>query len=91
MGRTKNPDPQVPRQEAAEQETEEKRPLQYAVTAELGLNLRQGPGLDFPIVAVLPCGVGVFDNRYIQNGWMKVSTGRLSGWVDAEYLEPLWA
>ena len=33
---------------------------EYAVTAEGGLNLRAGPGLDAGIIAVLPCGAGVY-------------------------------
>lgn len=85
MGRTKNSDTQV-----TEQETRDRFQRQYAVSAGNGLNMRQSPRLDAPVVAVLPCGVGVFDNGLIQNGWMEVSTGRLTGWVRAEHLEPLW-
>lgn len=77
-------------QERPEQEPEEKNPLEYVVIAAHGLNLRQRPSPNAPIITVLPCGVGVYTGL-VQNGWMEVSTGKLAGWVKAEYLEPLWA
>lgn len=64
-------------------------PFQYAVTAEGGLNLREAPNLDAPILAVLPRGVGVFDTGLSQGPWLEVITGRLAGWVLSEHLEPL--
>lgn len=62
----------------------------YAVAFKGVLLLRQEPRLDAPIVAVLPCGAGVFaDGESGPDGWLHVLTGRLSGWMMAEYLEAL--
>lgn len=62
----------------------------YVVTAENGLNLRMKPSLDADILGTLPCGAGVFaEDGPAQNGWRQVSTGRLSGWMLAQHLEPL--
>ena len=64
--------------------------IEYAVTAEGGLRLREEPSLDAPVVAVLPCGVGVLGSASpAENGWRQVFTGRLSGWVKDEFLERL--
>lgn len=62
----------------------------YAVAFKGVLRLRQEPRLDAPIIAVLPCGAGVFaDGEPGPEGWLHVLTGRLSGWMMAEHLEPL--
>jgi len=62
----------------------------YAVTAEGGLRLRREPSLNAPVIAELPWGAGVFGNGDPPiDGWRQVFTGRLSGWMMAEYLEPV--
>ena len=62
----------------------------YAVAFKGVLRLRQEPRLDAPVLATLPCGAGVFaDGEPGPDGWMHVRTGRLSGWMMAEYLEAL--
>ena len=66
-------------------------PLEYAVAGCDALNLRKSPGLDSPVIAVLPRGAGVSDTGRVQNDWWEVVTGRLTGWVLAEYLEPVWS
>lgn len=64
--------------------------VEYVVTAEGGLRLRERPTLDAPVVAVLPCGAGVFgDGEPAPNGWVHVFTGRLSGWMMDKHLEQL--
>lgn len=62
---------------------------EYAVTAEGGLNLRAQPGLDAPIMAVLPFGAGVYAEGEPMGGWLYVRTGRLEGWMMAAHLDPL--
>ena len=62
---------------------------EYAVTAEGGLNQRAGPGLDAGIIAVLPCGAGVYAEDEPMGGWLYVRTGRLEGWMMAAHLDPL--
>lgn len=58
-----------------------------------GLNLREGPGVNFPVVEVLPeaavlavqplpCGAEVI-------GWALVHTGARTGWVDSRYIQAL--
>ncbi len=66
------------------------QPLEYAVAGCTFLNLRERPGLDAPITAVLPCGVGVSDTGQVQGDWWEIVTGRLTGWVMSTYLEPVW-
>ena len=73
-----------------EAELEETEFIEYAVTAKGGLRLRVEPSQDAPVVAVLPCGVGVLGKtRPAENGWRQVFTGRLFGWVMDKFLEPL--
>lgn len=62
---------------------------EYAVAAEPGLNLREQPGLDAPVVAVLPFGAGVYAEDEPTGNWLHVRTGRLEGWMVAAHLEPL--
>ena len=62
---------------------------EYAVAAEGGLNLREQPGLDAPVVAVLPFGAGVYAGDEPMGGWLHVRTGRLEGWMMAAHLDPL--
>lgn len=58
-----------------------------------GLNLREGPGVNFPVAEVLPeaavlavqplpCGAEV-------PGWALVHTGARTGWVDSRYIQAL--
>lgn len=62
----------------------------YVVAFKGVLCLRQEPSLDAPLVAVLPCGAGVFaDGEPGPEGWLHVLTGKLSGWMMAEHLEVL--
>lgn len=64
-----------------------------AVSSANGLNLREGPGVGFPVVEVLPeaavlavqplpCGTEV-------PGWALVHTGVRAGWVDVRYIQAL--
>lgn len=62
---------------------------EYAVTSARGLNLRDRPSLDGKILAVLPYGAGVYSYDKPTDGWLHVGTGRLAGWMLAEYLEEL--
>ena len=97
MPTTRKPDT-VAADEAAQdfQETshgiqaEETEFVDYVVESAGGLRLREEPDLKAPVVAVLPCGVGVLGNtRPAENGWRQVFTGRLFGWVMDEFLEPM--
>ncbi len=70
-------------------------PLEYAVAGCGFLNLRKRPGLNAPVIAALPRGVGVsFEDAAVSQAdghWWLVSTGRLIGWVMSQYLEPVWS
>lgn len=61
----------------------------YAVTGCDALNLREGPSLDARVIAVLPRDAGVFAEEGPENGWLRVCTGWLAGYMMAEYLKPL--
>ena len=64
--------------------------IDYTVAGCKRLRLREEPSLDAPVVAVLPCGVGVLGSASpAENGWRQVFTGRLFGWVMDKFLEPL--
>lgn len=63
------------------------------VSAPSGLNLREGPGMGFPVAEVLPeaavlavqplpCGAEV-------PGWALVHTGARTGWVDIRYIQAM--
>ena len=62
---------------------------EYAVTSESGLNLRDAPGMDGSVLAELPRGAGVYSYGEAQDGWLRVRTGRLEGWMLAKHLEEL--
>lgn len=62
---------------------------EYAVTAEGLLNLRDAPSFAGAILAELPRGAGVYSYDKPVDGWLHVHTGRLEGWMLAEYLEEL--
>lgn len=101
MGKTRKPNTQANGQEAAgftpesrnsgnETKLAEGALQPYAVMFKDGLRLRQEPRLDALTLAVLPCGAGVFaDGEPGPDEWLHVCTGRLSGWMMAEYLEAL--
>ena len=68
-------------------------PVEVAVSAAQGLNLRAAPSMDAAVLAVLPKGAGMFvdSNQLPADGtilpWLAVTTGKLSGYVDSKYLE----
>jgi len=63
------------------------RPRRYRVNARSGLNVRTGPGLSFPKVAVLPYGKTVMV-REIRNAWARVDADcKTDHYVSADYLE----
>lgn len=72
-------------------ETAEPWPMEYAVIAPKGLNLRKKPDLEAEVLAVLPEGCGVWPVELIEDpdGWAEVCTGYLTGWVMARYLARL--
>lgn len=74
-----------------EAELQEGLLLEYAVTAENGLYLRAGPSVDSAALAVLPWGAGVFaeGGSEPENGWLRVRTGRLAGYMMEQHLEAL--
>lgn len=63
------------------------------VKSEIGLNLRQGPSLSFPVMEVLPDGavVKVLELPYGVEVpfWALVHTGKWGGWVQCRYLQTL--
>lgn len=63
--------------------------VEYAVCGSIGLNLRTTPSLDGAVVAVLPPGCGVLVQGEPDGEWVRVRTGRLDGYVMAQYLSPL--
>jgi uncharacterized protein YraI len=57
------------------------------------LNVRFGPGSTYPIVGRLARGTGSISStgETLKNGdttWMRISAGKLSGWVNSDYLKP---
>ena len=55
------------------------------------LNVREGPGSNYPVVATLDPGTGgiVLGTKRAANGettWQEISVGGLSGWVNADYI-----
>jgi hypothetical protein len=57
------------------------------------LNIREGPGSNFPIVGTLPLNAtGItLDPKRVTNGWtvwQEITGGGYSGWVNAQYLVP---
>lgn len=84
------PDPVPEPEPAGEALVEPAAFVDYAVTGCNWLRLRQEPSLDAGVVTKLPRGVGVAGfNRPAENGWRQVFTGRLHGWVQDKFLEPL--
>ena len=64
--------------------------VEYAVKPLGGLRLRAEPRLDAPALAVLPCGAGVMLDAHNAGDpeWVNVRTGKLKGWMKAQYLVP---
>lgn len=63
--------------------------LRYEVVAE-GLNLRSGPGIEAPPLAVLTRGTRVTRlGNDASARWLNVRAGRREGWVSAKYLQAL--
>jgi hypothetical protein len=59
------------------------------------LNLRGGPGSQYPVIAVIPTGADgiTLGNGRIPNGttmWQKVFAAGYTGWVNADYIEPVF-
>ncbi len=50
------------------------------------LNLRDGPGLEYDIIAVLPAGAAVEITGAASDGWYPVVYDDLAGWVSGVYL-----
>lgn len=66
------------------------RPMEVAVPARVRLNLREGPGISFPVKVQLEQGtaLSVLTLPYGADvpGWFMVRCGELNGWVAAQYL-----
>lgn len=57
------------------------------VTAQSGLNMRQGPGINYNVVTVLNNGATVnVVTPDDGNGWAYVTSGKNAGWVATKYL-----
>lgn len=57
------------------------------VTAQGGLNMRQGPGTNYAVVTVLDSGATVnVVTADDGNGWAYVTSGKNAGWVSTKYL-----
>ena len=57
------------------------------VTAQSGLNMRQGPGINYNVVTVLNNGATVnVVTPDDGNGWTYVTSGKNAGWVATKYL-----
>jgi hypothetical protein len=57
------------------------------------LNVRKGPGSEFPIVGALPPNAGgiTLGPKRVTNGWtvwQEITGGGYTGWVNAQYLQP---
>jgi hypothetical protein len=54
--------------------------------ANTGLNMRQGPGVNFPVVRILTAGEVVpIIGRLGDNSWWKVQSFSVTGWVSAQF------
>ncbi len=53
------------------------------------LNVRSGPAVSFPVLAVAPVGSEVeVISTTTQNGWYNVRFGAVTGWMSGAYLKP---
>ncbi|MFW5631494.1 MAG: NlpC/P60 family protein [Acetivibrio ethanolgignens] len=50
------------------------------------LNIRKGPGEDKTIIGKLPKNAGCHIYKINKDGWAKIVSGKVTGWVKAEYL-----
>lgn len=50
------------------------------------LNIRKGPGEDKEIIGKLPKNAGCHIYKINKDGWAKIVSGKVKGWVKAEYL-----
>lgn len=50
------------------------------------LNIRKGPGEDRKIIGKLPKNAGCHIYKINKDGWAKIVSGKVTGWVKAEYL-----
>lgn len=58
-------------------------------TASPNLNLRAGPGTDYPVLDALPLSVeAVADGQNEAGDWLRLRRGELTVWGFAEYLDP---
>jgi D-alanyl-D-alanine carboxypeptidase len=57
-----------------------------STTTTTDLNLRAGPGTDFPVLAVMPPGAAVTPTGGAENGFLAVQYQGMDGWAAAEYL-----
>lgn len=76
-------------QDVDEAELEDGTLIEYVVTAEEGLRLREAPSLEASILAELPWGAGVFVDEPPIGEWLCVTTGLLSGYMLAKHLAPM--
>lgn len=64
-----------------------------AVCAEVGLNLRTGPGRNYPVAEVLENGTLLvvlnLPHGAEVTGWALVHTGQRTGWVDRSFIQAL--
>lgn len=63
----------------------------YAVTARNGLKLREGPGIAFEVLQVVPYNTRVFVVKE-KEGWAAVDLqgdGAVDGWMSLDFLSPL--
>ncbi|MBJ7576861.1 SH3 domain-containing protein [Devosia sp. MC532] len=56
-------------------------------TVTTNVNVRSGPGTNYGVVAVAVQGQRV-DVQQCERSWCYINTGRTSGWVSAQYLQP---
>lgn len=50
------------------------------------LNIRKKPGMDQKIIGKLPQNAGCHIYKINKDGWAKIVSGKVTGWVKAEYL-----
>lgn len=50
------------------------------------LNIRKGPGEDRKVIGKLPKNAGCHIYKINKDGWAKIVSGKVTGWVKAEYL-----
>lgn len=80
--------------DTAEEKTEEKEEFKLNLVYDrLGvakvdnwLNIRKGPGEDKTIIGKLPKNAGCHIYKINKDGWAKIVSGKVTGWVKAEYL-----